>query len=263
MSNTIYGIALSGGGHRGLAHAGILQYLDEKDISPQIISGTSAGAIVGTLYAIGKSPQEILELFQSVSFFSWNLLTTKKAGLFDIDRLEVYLDKELGNRKISDLSKEIYISATDMQRGRLKIFNKDTIAKKAVLASCAFPAVFSPVVIDGVIYSDGGMLNNFPVNTIQGRCDYLIGSNVNPVIETSTENLKSIKSITLRSFEIMMNNNAHQHKNQCDWYIEPQALTKYFTFETSKSKMKEIYDIGYLEAKSTFSVFEEILNKKM
>ena len=259
MVNAVFGIALSGGGHRGLAHAGILQFLEEQEISPQIIAGTSAGAIVGSMYAIGKTPKEILELFQSVSFFNWNYITTKKAGLFDIDRLEIYLDRELGNRTIGELDKQVYISATEMQRGKLKIFGKDTIAKKAVLASCAFPAVFSPVVLDGVIYSDGGMLNNFPVNTIQGHCDYLIGSNVNPVVETSAENLKTIKSITLRSFEIMMNNNTHLHKNLCDWYLEPADLTKYFTFETSKAKMKEIFDIGYLEAKSTFSTFEDIL----
>ncbi|WP_322970843.1 patatin-like phospholipase family protein [Faecalibacter sp. LW9] len=262
MNNPVFGIALSGGGHRGLAHVGILQFLDEQKISPQILSGTSAGAIVASMYAIGKTPLEILELFQSISFFNWNYLTTKKAGLFDIERLEIYLDRELGDRTIGELNKDVYISATDMQRGRLKIFNRDTMAKKAILASCAFPAVFSPVVIDGITYSDGGMLNNFPVTTIQGHCDYLIGSNVNPVVETSANNLKSIKSITLRSFEIMMNNNAHQHKNLCDWYLEPADLAKYFTFETSKSKMKEIYDIGYLEAKSNFSTFEDLLKIK-
>jgi len=253
MSNKIYGIALSGGGHKGIAHAGLLQFLEEQEIFPQVIAGTSAGAIVGTMYAIGKKPQEILELFQSVSFFNWNYLTTKKAGLFDIDRLEIYLERELGNRTIGDLGKEIFISATDMERGRLKIFGKDTPAKKAVLASSAFPAIFSPVIIDDVVYSDGGMLNNFPVNTLQGHCDYLIGCNVNPLVETSADNLKSIKSITLRSFEIMMNNTSHIHKNLCDWYIEPADLANYFTFETSKSKMKEIYDIGYLEAKSSYS----------
>lgn len=259
MIDAVFGIALSGGGHKGLAHAGILQFLDEKDISPQIISGTSAGALIGTLYANGRKPLEILELFQSISFFNWNYLTTKKAGLFDIDRLEIYLDKELGNKTIGELDKKVYITATDMQRGKLKIFNNDTIAKKAVLASCAFPAVFSPVLIDNVIYSDGGILNNFPVNIIQGHCDFIIGSNVNPVIDTTSENLKTIKSITLRSFEIMMSNNAHMHKNLCDWYLEPALLHKYFTFETSKIKMKEIFEIGYNEAKSRFSTFEDNL----
>ena len=259
MRNMTFGIALSGGGHRGIAHAGVLKFLEEQEIFPSIISGTSAGAIVGALYASGKTPEKILHLFQSVSFFNWNSFTTRKAGLFDIETLEVYLDKELGDRLIGDFDKEIYISATDMARGRLKIFNKNTIAKKAILASCAFPGVFTPVLIDDVLYSDGGMLNNYPVNTIQGHCDFLIGCNVNPVVETSPKNLKTIKAITFRSFEIMMNNNTYMEENLCDWHIEPTDLSRYFTFETSKSKMQEIFDIGYLEAKSTFSKIKQRL----
>lgn len=253
MNNFIVGLALSGGGHKGIAHAGVLKFLEEKDIYPEILAGTSAGAIVAALYAKGKTPEQILELFQSVSLFNWNVFTTRKAGLFDTDRLEIYLNKEFEDITIGELNKEIYISATDMERGRLKIFNKDTLVKRAVLASCAFPGVFSPVVIDSKIYSDGGLLNNYPVNTIQGRCDYLIGSNVNPVVDLPSKKLRSIKSITLRSFEIMMMHNSHIYKNQCDWHIEPKELSNYFTFETSKIRMKQIFDIGYNEAKSTFS----------
>lgn len=252
MSEFTFGLALSGGGHKGIAHAGVIQFLEEQKITPTIISGTSAGAIVGSLYAKGKTPNEILSLFQNVSVFNWNFFTIRKAGLFDIDRLEVYLDQEFSNMTIGDLDKELYISATDMERGRLKIFNKNVLVKRAVLASCAFPGVFSPVVIDNKIYSDGGLLNNYPVNTIQGRCDYLIGCNVNPIVDLKNNSLKTIKSVTLRSFEIMMMHNAQLYKNLCDWHIEPKELSRYYTFETSKIRMKEIFDIGYTEAKSTF-----------
>lgn len=257
MKDFTYGLALSGGGHKGIAHAGVIKLLEEKGIQPTIIAGTSAGSIVGALYANGRSAEYILKLFQEVSFFNWNVFTTRKAGLFDIERLEVYLDREFGNAKIGDLEKEIFISATDMERGRLKIFNKETLVKRAVLASCAFPGVFSPVIVNGKVYSDGGLLNNYPVNTIQGRCDYLIGCNVNPVVDLSPKNLSTIKSITLRSFEIMMMHNAHLYKNLCDWHIEPQDLSKYFTFETSKVRMKEIFEIGYEEAKNTFPIIKE------
>jgi len=246
----IFGLTLSGGGHKGIAHAGLLQFLEEVNIQPQILSGTSAGAIVGALYAKGKSPEYILNLFQSVSFFNWNIFTTRKAGLFDIDRLEIYLDKEFGDLKIGDLDTEIYISATDMERGRLKIFNKDTLLKRAILASCAFPGIFSPVVLDNTIYCDGGLVNNFPVTTIRGRCDYLIGSNVNPVVHQDPKRLRSIKAITIRSFEIMMMHNADPYKHLTDWYVQPDELSNYFTFETSKQRMKEIFDIGYEYAKN-------------
>lgn len=252
MSDFTIGLALSGGGHKGIAHAGVLQFLEEKGIFPKILAGTSAGSIVAALYAKGKTPQQILELFQSVTFFSWQVFTTRKAGLFDIDRLEIYLDKEFGEMKIGDLETEIFISATEMERGRLKIFNKDTLLKRAILASCAFPGVFSPVIINNRVYCDGGLLNNYPVNILQGRCDYLIGCNVNSVDDLSPQKFNSIKSITLRSFEIMMMHNAHLYRNLCDWHIEPKKLSTYYTFETSKKRMQEIFTIGYLEAKNTF-----------
>lgn len=248
----IFGLALSGGGHKGIAHAGLLKFLIEQNIKPTIISGTSAGAIVGALYAKGRSPEYILDLFKSVSFFNWNIFTTKKAGLFDIDRLEVYLDKEFGDQTIGELDIELFISATDMERGKLKIFRKETLIKRAILASCAFPGIFSPVTIDNKIYSDGGLVNNFPVTTIRGRCDYLIGSNVNSVVNQSSSKLKSIKSITIRSFEIMMMHSAQMYKHLADWYIEPEELSNYFTFETSKKRMEEIFEAGYQEAKSSF-----------
>ncbi len=253
-----FGLTLSGGGHKGIAHAGLLKFLEEVNIQPTIISGTSAGAIVGALYANGKSPEYILNLFQSVSFFNWSVFTTRKAGLFDIDRLEKYLDKEFGDLKIGELDKEVYISATDMERGRLKIFNKETLIKRAILASCAFPGVFSPVVIDNKIYCDGGLVNNFPVTSIRGRCDYLIGSNVNPVVNQDKKKLRSIKSITIRSFEVMMMHNAQPYKHLTDWYVEPEKLSNYFTFETSKQRMSEIFDIGYLDAKESFQGIENI-----
>ena len=84
------GIALSGGGSKGLAHAGVLQFLEEKNIKPNAISGTSAGSIVGALYACGKSPQEILAFFKSIYFFHWRHFTFKKAGLIDSESFKAY-----------------------------------------------------------------------------------------------------------------------------------------------------------------------------
>lgn len=247
------GLALSGGGHKGIAHAGVLQFLLEQNIEPEIISGTSAGAIVGSLYACGKSPVEILKFFQSVSLFTWNHFSFRKPGILDGDKFLAYLNVIFKEKELKDLSKELYISATDIQSGKLKIFNKNTLVKKAVAASCAFPGVFSPITIDGKIYSDGGILNNFPVNTIQGRCDFLIGVHVNPVLSYKDDSkLHSIKSVAIRAFEIMMMQNAASQNELCDWHILPERLAEYSTFETSKKRMEEIFIIGYEEAKKEF-----------
>ncbi|MBA5793865.1 patatin-like phospholipase family protein [Flavobacterium sp. xlx-214] len=257
IKTTVFGLALSGGGHKGIAHAGVLQFLNEQGIFPEIISGTSAGSIVGGLYANGKKPKEILAFFKSVNLFSWSHLSFRKAGFLDADQFARYLEKEFGKKTIRELDIELYISATEIERGKLKIFHKNTQIVPAILASSAFPGVFSPVVINNKIYSDGGILNNYPVNTIQGRCDFLIGSNVNPVLMYNQTRFTSIKSIALRAFEIMMMQNTFPQNELCDWHIQPEALAEYSTFETSKKRMDEIFDIGYREAKASFEKIKD------
>lgn len=248
-----FGIALSGGGHKGIAHAGVLHFLEEQGIHPEVISGTSAGAITGSLYAFGKTPMEILAFYKSVSLFNWSHLSFKKAGFLDANKFEGYLLDVFGDKTLNELDKELYISATEIKNGKLKIFRKNTKIVDAVLASSAFPGVFSPVEINGKVYSDGGILNNYPVNTIQGRCDFLIGSNVNPVLTyKDTSRLTSIKSVALRAFEIMMMQNAAPQKDLCDWHIQPEELAPYSTFEISKTRMEEIFIIGYEAAKTSF-----------
>lgn len=258
-NSTVFGLALSGGGHKGIAHAGVLQFLNEQEIFPEIMSGTSAGSIVAGLYANGMKPKDILTFFKSVSLFSWTHLSFKKAGFLDADQFARYLEKEFGDKTIKDLDIELYISATEIERGKLKIFHKNTKIVSAILASSAFPGVFSPVVINNRVYSDGGILNNYPVNTIQGRCDFLIGSNVNPVLMYNQTKFTSIKSVALRAFEIMMMQNTFPQNELCDWHIQPKALSEYSTFETSKKRMDEIFDIGYQEAKKTFEKIKDKL----
>lgn len=254
------GIVLSGGGHKGLAHAGALKFLNEVDIFPTIIAGTSAGSIVGGLYAFGMKPDEILSFFKSVSLFSWNHITFRKAGFLDANSFESYLKDIFKDRTIGDLEQELFITATDISRGRLRVFNQHTRVTDAILASSAFPGVFSPVLVQGKLYSDGGILNNFPVNIIQGRCDYIIGINVCPNVAVEETKLSSIKSVAIRAFEIMTSHNSNAQNELCDWYIEPRKLAEYTTFETNKSKMDEIFNIGYQEAKATFQNFKDKIN---
>src|SRR5690554_872198 len=123
---TVFGLALSGGGHKGIAHAGVLQFLNEQKIFPEIISGTSAGSIVGALYANGKKPKDILTFFKSVSLFNWSHFSFRKAGFLDADQFAKYLSKEFGTKTIKELEIELYISATEIERGKLKIFHKNT-----------------------------------------------------------------------------------------------------------------------------------------
>ena len=245
------GLVLSGGGSKGLAHAGVIKFLEEENIKPSQIAGTSAGSIVGALYAWGKTPEEILEFFKSIYLFHWKHLTFKKAGLIDSESFRSYFHSIFKDAVLSDLNIPVQITATDMIRGKLKIFSPNTKIVDAILASSAFPGILSPYQIDGNIYSDGGILNHFPTDILQGQCETVIGVYVSPIQKIEAKDLRSIKAVTTRAFDIL-SANSNMHKfNICDWVIEPKDLCLYSTFETSKVKMNAVFNIGYEAAKKS------------
>jgi len=246
------GLVLSGGGSKGIAHAGAIQFLEERDMKPSAISGTSAGAIIAALYAFGKTPEEILTFFKSIYLFHWKHFTLKKPGIIDSDSFKEYFDKIFGDTKIGDLPIPIYITATDLVKGKLKIFRPDIKITDAVLASSSFPGMLSPYKVENCIYSDGGILNHFPTNLLQGRCDLLIGVYVSPIQNILAKDLNSIKAVTARAFDLLSAQGNYEKFSFCDWLIEPKELSKFSTFETNKTKMDAIFKIGYDEAKRSF-----------
>lgn len=250
--NKKIGIALSGGGSKGIAHAGILKFLAEKKIKPSIMSGTSAGAIVTALYAYGKTPEEILEFFQSIYFFKWRHFTLKKPGLIDSAAFKCYFEKVFGTTKIGDLPIPVKISATDMIKGKLKVFDEEALITDAVLASCSFPGMLAPYIINEEMYSDGGILNHFPTDLLLGECDTIIGVYVSPIQNIEKKDLNSIRAVSTRAFDLLSAHGNYQKFSLCDWVIEPKELVNYSTFDTSKAKMKTIFNIGYQEAERSF-----------
>lgn len=246
------GIALSGGGSKGIAHAGALQFLNEQNIKPTIISGTSAGAIIAAMYSFGKTPNEILNFFQSIYFFNWKHFTLKKPGIIDSDSFKTYFNAIFKDARIGDLPIPVKITATDLVKGKLKIFNDETKVTDAILASASFPGVLTPYKINNNLYSDGGILNHFPTDLLLGNCENIIGIYVSPIQNIESKDLNSIKSITSRAFDLLSAQGNFQKFSLCDTIIEPKELANFSTFETSKSKMKTIFQIGYEEAKCTF-----------
>lgn len=257
VKNSDIGLVLSGGGHKGIAHAGVLKFLEEQEIKPKIIAGTSAGSIVGSLYLSGMKPDAILTFFKSIDFLSWNHLTFRKAGILDSNTFRKYLETVFKDKTIADLDKEMLITATDLEEGTTTFFNKETRLLDAVLASSAFPGVISPVSINGKLYSDGGILNNFPAMSLKNNCDFIIGINLYPFVTSEAKKLTTIKSVSLRTYEIILMHASNSNSTLCDWYIEPKELTKYNTFEFKKMRMDEIFQIGYNEAKRTFDTIQD------
>ncbi len=234
------GIALSGGGAKGLCHAGSLKALEEFGINPDVISGVSAGAIVAAFYADGYTPDEILELFSDVKFRSWTSLRLPTVSVFTIDPFVDFLKKNLRTKRIEDLKIPIRVVATNLDDGKSEVFTHGNLVD-CVAASCSVPILFEPRVIDGKNYVDGGVLMNFPARVIRDECENLIGINASPM-ETN-EYRKSIVSIAQRTYHFMFKANIIPDKSHCDLLIEPPSMENFETFDAEKTK--EIFDVGY------------------
>ncbi|MDR1459546.1 MAG: patatin-like phospholipase family protein [Bacteroidales bacterium] len=250
LKNKTYqtGVALSGGGIKGLCHAGALKALNEYGIKPDIISGVSAGAIVGALYADGYTPDEIGEIFYDVTFSRFAKIQFPVDGLFQMDLFKTFLHEKIRAETFEELSIPLRIVATDLDHGKTKVFEKGNLIDP-IIASSSLPILFKPIVIHGINYVDGGVLKNFPVGTIYPDCQYIIGINASPFV--AKEYNKSLRGIIGRTYHFMSKANILQDKALCDILIEPENMASYETFDVEKSR--EIFKLGYESTKEILS----------
>jgi NTE family protein len=241
------GIVLSGGGARGFAHIGVLKALNENGIFPEIISGVSAGSIVGAFYADGFTPDEIFDVFSDHRLKSYLELIFPKKGLLKISGLLKIIKQHLRSKTFETLKIPLIVSATDIIEGKTVYFSKGDIPK-AIIASASIPVLFIPFEMNNSIYVDGGVLNNLPVEPIRELCRIVIGVHVNPTGKQLT--FSSLANVAERSFHLSIAKNVKLNSKLCDFFIEPQELTNIGIFEVSKSK--EIVDIGYNNTKMHF-----------
>ncbi|WP_117880437.1 patatin-like phospholipase family protein [Aureibaculum luteum] len=236
------GLVLSGGGARGAAHIGVIKALSEHKIHPSHISGTSAGAIVGALYAAGVDWSEMLNFFKTITLFNRHKYAYRKPGFIDTDKFynsfKVYFKED----NFAALQKPLYITATDIVKGTLKIFNTGELIR-VVLASASFPGVFTPMEIEGSYYVDGGTLNNFPVEPLKNDCDKIIGVFVNPLKKIEIENLKHSYNVVERAYKIKSVAESAAKFSDCDLIVKPEVLSDYSTF--SMNNVQAIFEIGY------------------
>ena len=237
------GIAMSGGGIKGLAHAGALKALEEYGVKPDIISGVSAGSIVGALYADGYSPDEIAEIFYDINFRKMTKLHRPDGGIFKTDPFEKYLKTKLHAKTFEELKIPLRIVATNLDKGQSVVFSKGNLVD-VIMASSSMPVIFSPRKIEGENYVDGGVFKNFPVTTIRNDCEKIIGINVSPLVAADYK--LSLMNVAFRCYNFMFKANSIQDKLLCDLLIEPIDIENYDTFDTAKSR--EIFNIGYKTA---------------
>lgn len=172
------GFVLGGGAARGLAHIGIMKAFYEKGIMPDAIAGTSMGAIVGSLLAVGMHPAEIEEEVKKIKLYRLIDFKISKAGLLSGDKIFEYLKKYLGTKTFERAKIPLRICAVDIESGKYEIFQKGRILS-AVRASMSIPGIFLPVKYKGRLYVDGGLINNLPINALDDfKCKKLYAVSV-------------------------------------------------------------------------------------
>lgn len=243
------GLALSGGGAKGFAHIGVFKMLEECGLRPDIVAGTSVGALMGALFADGYGADEIKELFTGREFSEFAQLQLPKSGLFDSKRFRDFLKRHLRAKNIEDLEIPMVIVATDLDNGISHEFRSGPIVE-AVTASCSIPIIFSPVVIEGIHYVDGGLFHNFPVSIIREECQRVIGVNVSPLIPQKYK--QTIFHIAERSYHYMFRANTLEDREMCDVLIEAEEFGLYKTFDLEN--VDQIANIGYVAAGKAFEV---------
>jgi NTE family protein len=160
----VIAVALGGGGAKGFAHIGALKVLESHGIKPKIVTGTSAGSFVGSIYASGKTPYQLQQLAINFKESDIRDLTLNKQGFLVGQKLQNYVNAQVGNKPMEKFPIRFAAVATRLDNGQKVDFIKGN-AGQAVRASCSIPNVFVPATIGGVQYVDGGLVSPIPVTT--------------------------------------------------------------------------------------------------
>ena len=277
------GLVLSGGGAKGFAHIGVLKVLEEAGIKIDYIGGTSMGAVIGGLYASGYNASQIDSIFQATNFdellndfiprSSKNFYEKRNDELYALvlpfSKLKIGIPEALSKgmynynllnritrnvRHIKDFNQlpiPFLCIGTDIETGEEVLLNKGNLAQ-AMIASSAFPSLFSPVEIDGRVLVDGGVVNNYPIEEVRKLgADIIIGVDVqNDLLDRSQ--LKDATRILVQITNLQSIERMKKNVKETEVYIRPDVKNYGVV---SFDKGKEIIRKG---EEAAFSVYEKI-----
>lgn len=240
------GLVFSGGGYRGIAHIGVLKAIEEAKVQVDYISGTSAGAIIGCMYAAGYSWQEIKAFFDDTAIFSFRRFSFKKAGWINSNLFYQVLKKYFPIDNFNSLKIPTFVTTTDLVNNKVVYFNEGELIWP-LIASAAIPGIFSPIEMHESVFCDGGVINNFPTEPLLPFCDKIIGVYANPLQQIGKNDLKRTLAILERAYYLTKASVSENKFKNCTVLIAPEELSHFPVL--SKSNKAKIFDIGYREAK--------------
>ncbi|EGL83204.1 Patatin [Caldalkalibacillus thermarum TA2.A1] len=251
------GLALGAGGARGLAHIGVLQKLEEHGIPVHCIAGSSIGALVGSLYAVGHSPEQMKKFISLFPQKYWLDYTVPKMGFITGDKVKEIVRLLTKNKQIEEAEKPLAIVATQLEKGERAVFREGPIAE-AVRASVSIPGIFVPAVINGELYVDGGVVDRVPVSVLKEmEADLIVAVDVSYSGESSYP-IKSIFDVIAQTIDIMEREILKYRMLDVDVLIRPNVKA-YST--TMFYKAEEIIHEGIRSAEEAIPKIKEAMRK--
>jgi len=237
------GLALGGGGAKGFAHLPVLEVFDELGVKPSCITGTSIGAVLGALYSSGKSAAEIKEqidnliisrrtplrqVFRKKDAFKFLELidpNLRPGGMFKGEKFLSFLYEAMQTSTFEELNIPLKVIATDFWRHEQVVFDSGELLP-AIRASMALPYIFTPVILDGRILVDGGLMNNVPLDLLDEDCDITVAVDIMGDVSTPRAKLPSAVDAIFHTYQVMMDATTSEKllRQPVDILVEPPLM---------------------------------------
>ena len=231
QNRPIIALVLGSGGARGYAHIGAIQVLEQSGIRPDFIVGTSAGSIVGSLYASGKNANQIRDIALNMKASDVRDIRLDMKGFFDGQKVEDYVNDQVSDVPLQRLPIPMYVVATQLKEGKKVVFNYGNTGQ-AVRASVSIPSMFIPTKIGTDEYVDGGLVSPVPVDVARKLgADIIIAVDIlaQPMY-TETSNVWGLFN---QNINIMQKNLAQIELKNADIVIQPDLREKLHIFDVS------------------------------
>jgi len=249
-----FGLALGGGGARGVAHLGVIKGLEEAGFKPDVIAGTSIGSIAGALYARGFSPDEMFAISSNFNMLRVFRPDMPLDGLSSMKGLSNSLAPYIGGLDFSELGIKFLAVATSLINGNEVVLDKGSVVD-AVCASCCVPGFFNPIKRGSDLLVDGGLVSPTPVNALKRL-------GVEKIVSVSLGHMRTVgkrlnmPGILGRSYEIMEDQLSNLQALNADVAIRVNT-GDFSTFSLKKNK--ELYDLGLKAARSKVAEIKNLL----
>ncbi len=251
------GLALGGGGAYGLAHVGVIKVLEKEEIPISMLAGTSAGAIIGSLYASGLKASQLEEITKKIKFRDLMHISIANNGFFNAIPLSRFVESTTGKSDISEMKIPFYVVATDLQSGSKVVLEKGPLGK-VVLASSSIPGIFPPIHYEGMILADGGIVENVPARTLQEKgADIVVGVNVLGCVQ-KTQKLDTIPDLIIQTLHLFLIQGSKSIAESADIMICPK-ITDAEPYNFKKAKV--LIEAGEQAAVAAMPQLKEILEE--